>query len=105
MTNPFEEILSRLDRIERIMLNHETRQPVTITPDPEKYLTIAQASDLLNLKIGTLYQLVHKGQLPNYKRGKHLSFKENELRQWMQAGRRQTMTEIQTEAINALSKH
>lgn len=105
MTNPFEEILFRLDRIEKIMLNHETRQPEPIKPNPDKYLTIQQAAELVNLKIGTLYQLVHKGQIPNYKRGKHLSFKETEIRQWMQASRRQTVMEVKAEAIKALSKH
>lgn len=108
MTNPFEELADRLDRrldrIEALLLEKSNSQlSESILPKKDDLLNIKQAAQLLNMAKGSIYQLVHKGTVPYMKRSKKLYFSEKELRQWLQSGRRQTVQEIQKEAVNALS--
>ena len=103
MNIPFEEIIERLERIERSMLKLTADRhdpPRQISTD--RLFTTQQAAAFLHTKVGTLYQWVHKRQIPFFKRGR-LYFREQELQQWIQSGRRQTVEEIQAEAIASLS--
>lgn len=49
----------------------------------DKMLTIEQASDLLKLKIATIYTLHSRGEIPAHKRGKRLFFSTKDLNQWL----------------------
>jgi len=104
MTNPFEEITTRLTRIENLLLEKESRKPDPVLPVTDKLLNITQASQLINMTKGSLYGLVHKGKVPYSKPGKLLYFSEKELREWVQSGRRQTSQEIQAEALKSLKR-
>lgn len=48
------------------------------------FLTYAQASETLNLKLGTLYGLVSEGRIPHVRLGRRLvRFSRSELEAWM----------------------
>jgi excisionase family DNA binding protein len=64
----------------------------------DELLTIRQAADLLKLSVATIYGLVSRAQLPVNKRGKRLYFTKHELTEWVRAGRKKTIAEIQEEA-------
>jgi excisionase family DNA binding protein len=102
MNIPYEEILERLVRIENLLLMEKNNQnKEAVSQEANKLLTIDQAAHFLNLSRGSVYQLVHKNRIPFAKRGR-LYFSEKELRAWIQSGRRQTVKEIEEDALNAL---
>jgi excisionase family DNA binding protein len=104
MTNPFEEIATQLARIENLLREKEVWKPEPTLPASDKLLTVAQAGQLLNMTKGSMYGLVHQRKVPFCKRGKRLYFSEKELRAWIMSGRRQTIEEIEVEAIKSLGK-
>jgi excisionase family DNA binding protein len=104
MTNPFDEIVARLDRIERLVLKQETRRPEPLLPESEKPMSVSQAADFLGTTTGAVYQLKHHGKIPHSKQGGRLYFFEKELRAWIKGGRRQTIEEIQMESIKGIHR-
>jgi excisionase family DNA binding protein len=64
----------------------------------DEFLTIVQASELLNLARPTIYTLTHKSEIPFIKKGKKLYFKKADLHEWLNTGRRLTRNEIKKEA-------
>ena len=68
------------------------------TQQQEEFLTVKQASELLNLSVPTLYSKVSKGELPVMKRGKRLYFSRTELIEYLKAGKRKSSAEIEAEA-------
>jgi len=76
-----------------------------ITIPSEQLLNVQEAADFLNLSVPTVYSKVSRGELPVMKRGKKLHFSNNELMQYLKAGRKLTNSEIETEAENYLQKH
>jgi excisionase family DNA binding protein len=62
-------------------------------------MLIMRSPDLckyLNMKMSTLYQLTHKREIPFYKRRKILSFKKDEIDQWLADGKQHTIREENT---------
>ena len=106
MTNPFDEIVARLERIESLMLSQDTRKPEPIQPiqpEMDKPMNVSQAADFLGTTSGAVYQLHHQRKIPCAKRGGRLFFFEKELRLWIKSARLQTVQEIQNEAIKSLA--
>ncbi|MDP1621224.1 MAG: helix-turn-helix domain-containing protein [Bacteroidales bacterium] len=103
--NPFDELAARMDhrmdKIEAMLLEKANQRPEPMLPVKDKLMTVNQAAKFLNTTPGALYQKVHKGMIPHSKRGR-LYFSEKELWDWYNTGRRQTVAEIQNEAIKAL---
>jgi excisionase family DNA binding protein len=66
------------------------------------FLTVPQAAEFLNLSTSTVYGLVSRREIPNFKRGKHLYFSNTELEEWVKQGRRKTTSEIQVEAVSMI---
>jgi len=99
MTNPFDLLEARLSNIETLLLElkhgHVQSNPF---PETDKLLTIKQAGELLNLSVPTLYSYVQKAAIPVCKRGKRLYFSEQELREWVKAGRKSTQKETESDA-------
>jgi excisionase family DNA binding protein len=58
------------------------------TEAPEKFLTIQEAGEFLNLSVPTLYSKVSKGSIPVMKRGKRLYFSSIELLEYIKQGRK-----------------
>jgi excisionase family DNA binding protein len=81
----------------------------TQNPAPEKRIPIGieEACHIIGKAKPTVYALVQKRLLPCYKNGKKLYFFEDELMAWIQAGKKKTVYEIQTEAMSETysSKH
>lgn len=76
------------------------------TPEQPKdvLFTVEQAADFLTLSVPTIYSKVSRRELPYMKRGKRLYFSKDELLQYLQAGRKQTLSEIENEAGEYLTK-
>lgn len=98
MENPFEIILERLDRIERLLIN-QAQKPNALAEDGNEFMNIKEVSAYLYLSVATIYGKVSKGELPNYKRGKRLMFKKSEIDDWITKGKRMSYDEIK-EAAN-----
>jgi len=101
--NPFEAIAARFNSLESLVL--DIKQLVTAgkigdKPVEDEILNVRQASDLLNLAIPTIYSFTSKRKLPHSKRGKKLYFKKSELLQWIQSGRRSSVSELREKAKN-----
>ena len=54
----------------------------------DKLLTVVQAAEFLTLAKPTLYSMISRQILPNLKRGKRVYFKESDLVNYLEAGRR-----------------
>jgi excisionase family DNA binding protein len=51
----------------------------------ERLLTPAEASQLLNVKTGTLYAWAHRGQIPYVRMGiRYIRFSESALQRWVE---------------------
>ena len=90
MTNPFEALENRLERLEKILTN--LGQAVIQTRDPQplptnKLVKIEQAATQTGYKKGYIYELVHRNAIPYIKRGRSVRFDPEELEAWMRADR------------------
>lgn len=56
--------------------------------EPEHFLNAAEAAELLNLKLSTVYALTSERRIPHYKRRGRLHFRRSELIGWLMEGRR-----------------
>ena len=74
MTNPFTEIADKLDQIQR--------QVSQKSPDPE-WLNLDEACAYLNLGKSAVYKKTMNHELPFYKFGKKLMFKQCELSEFV----------------------
>ena len=107
MENPFEIIIQRLDAIERLLYEIKTGKQVDNVPVvyANELMNVQQVADYLTLSVQTIYGLVHKMEIPNFKRGKRLYFKRTEIDDWIGQSRRKTRVEIEQEATNYLLKN
>ena len=67
-------------------------------PEADQLLTIQQVADFLSLSVPTIYGLVSKAEIPCMKRGKRLYFSKDEIKNWIKAGRKKTLAELDSEA-------
>jgi excisionase family DNA binding protein len=51
--------------------------------DMEKLLTIEQLSELLQVKLSTIYQWTHTGFIPHVKLGRLVRFRESDVLEWI----------------------
>lgn len=60
-----------------------------------EYVNIVELSDIIGETVKTIYSRVHKRQIPYYKPGgKHLVFKLDEIKEWVESGRYATVEEL-----------
>jgi len=83
MADRLSEIHATTIRIEEKILKAETQ-----SNDAPKLLNINQAAEFLTLSPSTIYGLVFKRKIPFLKRGKRLYFKELDLINWIETGRK-----------------
>lgn len=101
MENPFEIILEKLDRIERLINELSATKIEIETKSPEAKKTIMnveQVADYLNLAKATIYGHTMRRILPHSKRGKRLYFVKSEIDEWIAKHRVKTYEEIEQEA-------
>lgn len=72
-------------------------------PEPETLLTVQEAASFLHLSTPTIYALISKGELPVIKRSKRCYFSNIELMEYMKAGRKKSVSEIEHGTDNYLS--
>ena len=95
--------LDKLDNIEKILT--ENNPASSNAPSPDRYLSIKEASERLNLVVPTLYSKVSKGEIPGVcKRGKRLYFSEKSLIAYIEAGRKKSNSEVEAEAESYLNQ-
>ncbi|MEP6465849.1 MAG: helix-turn-helix domain-containing protein [Parafilimonas sp.] len=75
-------------------------KPQTVAKDIDELLSIQQAADLIKLSVATIYGLVSRSEIPVSKKGKRLYFSQQELTEWIKAGRKKTIAETAAEATN-----
>ncbi len=71
-------------------------------PGTRPFLNAQQTAALLGIKISTLYGKVHRKEIPFYKNGNMLHFKEDELIALLKSGRKLTIEEIKEGARKSL---
>jgi excisionase family DNA binding protein len=67
-------------------------------PETDEIGGVEMAMQITGKAKPTIYDLVHKRQIPHSKRGKQLYFSRRELLEWIRSGRRKTATEIKSAA-------
>jgi excisionase family DNA binding protein len=77
----FEGIDELSHKVDRIMQILEKDQKVKQDEDP--LMDLQEAAGFLKLKPATIYNLVHKDELPHMKAGKRLVFKKSALNHWL----------------------
>jgi len=105
MNNPFETIDSRLSNIENLLLDlkHNPNNTSNQT-DQNELLTVQDAAKFLTLSVPTIYGLIQRKELPVMKRSKRCYFSKDDLLSYVKAGRKQTVSEIESEVGNKLSR-
>jgi len=93
------KLQEKLESIEKILLNP---QPVLALEEPD-FLTLVETSDFTHLAIPTIYGLVRDAKIPVYKRGRRLYFSKAELSDWIKAGRKKTVQELNDDAVSFLA--
>jgi excisionase family DNA binding protein len=106
MENPFELIVDRLTRIENLLSNQRTKEPIGY-PKPEPgLLTIDQAAEFLCLSKSTIYKMTAERTIPHFKLSKRVYFKPQDLEDWVSKYKVKTVSEIEQEAATYLmTKH
>jgi excisionase family DNA binding protein len=94
------ELLEKVSKIEDI-LSHVNN----VDQDIENPISIQQASAFLNLSISTLYGKVCRREIPVSKQGKKLYFNRSELKEWIRAGRKRTITEVRDSVALIPGRH
>ena len=104
MNNPFAVLEARLDNIEALLINIKNEpKPQASQPDAE-VLTVPEAAEFLRLSVQTVYGLISKGQLPVMKRSKRCYFSKSDLLEYLKQGRKNTLAEIESSAVQYLVK-
>ena len=96
-----KQIADTVNNIERLLL----AKSETVQPEKADLFTIQQAAQFLTLSVPTIYGLVQRSEIPVNKRGKRLYFSKQELTDWIKAGRKKTIAEIDKEVETHLSKN
>jgi excisionase family DNA binding protein len=99
-----EQLSNLIQSSVRKVLKETPLQTVEPTEQPEKLLTIKEASIFLSLSVTTIYSKVSKGELPVMKGSKRLYFSSVELLNFLKQGRKKSKSEIEQEAeVNLLN--
>lgn len=99
----------RLNELEALVFNQVRKALAEVTqtkadPIKNELLTVKQAAELLSVSVPTIYGYVHFRQIPCMKRRGRVYFSKSELLAWVQSGKRSTIDEIKTRAINTLAQ-
>ena len=86
------------EKVEELSVMVSKLQPVQ-TPKVRKPVEVDEACQILKKAKPTIYNLVRRGMLPAYKKGKKLYFYEDELLQWIETGRKSTSQQTYDEML------
>ena len=106
MENPFEIIIERLDKIEKMLLeisvNNVSDSQVS---NSVEIMTVDQLADYLSIARQTIYGKCSAREIPYFKTGKRVYFMKGEINEWLKAGKRETDFEIRQQAAEWCRKH
>lgn len=80
-----ELLIKEVNELKKILTEEKEQQKKEFQ---EKFLTINEASEFLNISVPTIYSKVSKNELPVMKRGKRLYFSNIELQEYLKQGRK-----------------
>ena len=86
------------EKVEELSVMVSKLQPVQ-TPKERKPIEVDVACNILKKAKPTIYNLVRKGVIPAYKKGKKLYFYEDELLHWIETGRKETSQQTYDEML------
>jgi excisionase family DNA binding protein len=99
--NPFEIIIDQLSRIEALLIElkiqdliHLPNLSQEVKEDKDKK-GVQLAMRITGYERSTIYNLVNQRKIPHSKRGHKLIFNEDELKKWVEEGKRRTHEELQ----------
>ena len=96
------QLIGKVNHLEQL-LSSQKPEPID---SPDLLLTVEQAAEYLKLTTPTIYSKVSRRELPVMTRGKRLYFSQNELLEYLQQGRKKTVSDISQEAEGFISgKH
>ena len=90
--------------IEKAVSKAINENPVSSGTEKEDLMTLGQCAQFLNLSPKTIYGLTHARKIPFMKRGKRCYFSRKDLVQYLEEGRKQTASEMQSEVSSNLKK-
>ena len=86
----------------------EAKSPKEIKAKKEEIknalLDIKTASEYIKLAKSTIYGLTSKKEIPHYKKGKKIYFKKEELKKWLESGKRKSKMELNEEAEEYINR-
>lgn len=104
--NPFEILNNRLDEIFlRLEEIQNSKVSTSTMEESNEILTVKQAAEYLNLSIYSIYAKTSQKSIPHAKRGRHLYFFKDDLRNWLASAKSKTREEINQEAEDYLLKN
>ncbi|MFN9116267.1 MAG: helix-turn-helix domain-containing protein [Bacteroidota bacterium] len=69
-----------------------------------RFLDVQEAAAYLKLARQTIYGLTSKRNIPFFKKGKKLYFRESDLKDWLLSGKKVTSDEIREKGLNSLKE-
>lgn len=96
------QLTNDISELKRLLLQ-QSNDPAPIT---EELMTVQDTAKFLRLSVPTIYNLIHKGELPMMKRAKRCYFTREDLLNYLKEGKRKSNAEIQHEArTNLVTKN
>ena len=84
------QLLEKVDRLEQ-----KLEDALSQKPEDHEYMNVEQSSDFLQIAKSTLYNKVHKREIPHFKFKGSLRFKRADLRIYLEKGKVITSEEKQ----------
>ena len=95
------QVLSKMERLERVIETIRERIDGKSTSSAEHIpMTIDEACDFLKMKKSTMYYHVERGNITVTKRGKNFIFFKDELVHWLEGGRKNQESSMNTDEEN-----
>jgi excisionase family DNA binding protein len=92
------QVLSKMERLERVIETIRERIDGNSTSSAEHIpMTIDEACDFLKMKKSTMYYHVERGNITVTKRGKNFIFFKDELVHWLEGGRKNQESSMNTD--------
>ena len=102
LPNAVNRLIDKVDNLERLIIAKNSVNQI----QTDQWFNLAELCDYLPDRPAnqTLYGWVNKRTIPFHKGSKKLWFLKSEIDAWLMSGRRKTITEIEEETDNFLSK-
>lgn len=101
ISNPFDQINLRFNKIENLLLQLHAAKDLHKHPnvDDQDIIQIDEAANLTKYSKPAIYAYVKRGQIPCIRTtGRKILFSKKALQDWLQQGRKLTLSEIQRQS-------